>query len=207
MRTTVAYFCRHGETTLNASNCFRGRLNPDLNENGRRDAEELEKFFAPIELAAIFYSNKSRAEETAGIIARKKSGIQCFGTESLWPLNVGDFSGKKKDAAAQEQMDWYVDNPSIKIPGGESLNDFKGRIRPCILEALMLADKAGAPVLVVAHSSVMHEVSSMFCGHHNKALVKPGGVIEVYAENGGLHADPIIKPDATKINSKQDTVS
>ena len=102
------------------------------------------------------------------------------------PLNVGDFSGKKKDAAAQEQMDWYVDNPSIKIPGGESLNDFKGRIRPCILEALMLADKAGAPVLEVADSSVMHEVSSMFCGHHNKALVKPGGVIEVYAEIAGF---------------------
>lgn len=186
---------------------FRGRLNPDLNEHGRRDAEELSKYFAPIDLAAIFYSDKNRSAETADIISKNHPNVESFGTNALWPLNVGDFSGKKKDAENQAKIDWYVDNPTVSIPGGESLNDFKGRIRPCIVEALKLADMAGKPVLVVAHSSVMHEVSSMFCGDHNAALVKPGGVIEVYAENGQIHARPIIKPDLTKIGSRQDTVS
>jgi alpha-ribazole phosphatase len=205
--TVLAYFARHGETTLNKSNCFRGRLNPDLNTNGRQDAEELAKFFEPIQLSAIFYSNKNRSEETAGIIAQKKSGIKCFGTESLWPLNVGDFSGKKKDAENQAKMDWYVEHPSVPIPGGESLTDFKNRIRPCIMEALELANKAGAPVLCVIHSSVAHEVSAMFEGHHHAALVKPGGVVEVYTENGQIHARPIIKPDAMKMDSRADTIS
>ena len=207
MHTTIAYFARHGQTTLNASNCFRGHLNPDLDAKGRQDAKELADYFAPIDLAAIFYSDKNRSTETADIISKNHPNVESFGTNALWPLNVGDFSGKKKDAETQAQMDWYVDNPSVQIPGGESLNDFKGRIRPCIVEALKLADMAGKPVLVVAHSSVMHEVSSMFAGHHHAALVKPGGVIEVSEENGRIVARPIIKPDVVNIGSRQDTIS
>jgi len=205
--TTLAYFVRHGTTTLNAKNCFRGTMNPDLNEEGRADAKRLAEYFGAKDLSALFYSNKNRSEETAGIIAQRKPRIRCFGTESLWPLNVGDFSGQPKDDKNQAKMDWYVDNPSVSIPGGESLNDFKSRIRPCIMEALEIANKSGAPVLCVVHSSVIHEVSTMFEGHHSKALVKPGGVVEVYTENGQIHARPILKPDTTKIGSRQDTVS
>ena len=204
--TTLAYFVRHGTTTLNASNCFRGTMNPDLNTEGRQDAEKLAEYFKTKNLSALFYSNKARSEETAGIIALKHPGIRCFGTESLWALNVGSFSGQPKNADNQAKMDWYVDNPSVSIPGGESLNDFKSRIRPCIMEALEIANKAGAPVVCVVHSSVIHEVSEMFCGHHSKALVKPGGVVEVYTENGQIHARTLLRPE-TKIGSKQDAIS
>ena len=205
--TTLAFFARHGTTQTNADNCFRGNLNPDLNTEGRQDAEKLAEYFQDKDLSALFYSSRNRSTETAGIIATKKPGIKCFGTESLWALDVGDFSGQPKDANNQAKMDWYVANPSVPIPGGESLGEFKNRIRPCIMEALEIANKSGAPVLCVVHSSVIHEVSSLFAGHHNKALVKPGGVVEVYTENGQIHARPILKPDVTKIGSAADTVS
>ena len=205
--TTLAYFVRHGTTTLNAKNCFRGTMNPDLNPEGRQDAEKLAEYFKAKNLSALFYSSKARSEETAGIIAQKQPGIKCFGTESLWALNVGDFSGQPKNADNQAKMDWYVDHPSVPIPGGESLGEFKNRIRPCIMEALEIANKSGEPVLCVVHSSVIHEVSAMFCGDHKSALVKPGGIVEVYTENGQIHARPLLKPDSTKMGSRADTIS
>jgi len=206
-KIVLAYFCRHGQTSLNKSNCFRGTMNPDLNEEGRQDAEKLADYFKAKDVSALFYSNKARSEETAGIINNKLPGVKCFGTESLWPLNVGEFSGKPKDGENQSKMDWYIAHPSVPIPGGESLNQFQGRIRPCIMEALEIANKSGKPVLCVVHSSVIHVVSTMFEGHHSKALVKPGGVVEVYTENGQIHARPLLKPDTTKIGSRADTIS
>lgn len=194
-KTTLLYACRHGETTLNASGCFRGTMNPPLNTNGREDAEQLADYFAPIDLSAIFYSDKRRSEETAHVIAAKKPGIPCFGSSALHAWNVGKFSGQPKSPENVQELECYVQNPDIMVPNGESLNEFKNRVRPCLMEGMELANKAGKPVLFVVHSSIIHEIGTMIGGSHTTSLVKPGGIAQIYTNGCSLFSEPLYKPE------------
>ena len=203
----LSYFCRHGRTNLNAKNFFRGSMNPSLDDTGRRDAEELADYFAGKDISAIFYSDKKRSTETAQAIARKKPEVPCYGTDALWAWNVGKFSGKEKTEENQAALDEYIDNPDRPIPQGESLNGFKSRVRPCIMESLEIANRSGKPTINVVHSSVIHELGDMFNQNSTSTLVKPGGVAAVYAENGRIVARPLLKPNKEKIGSRADTVS
>src|ERR1700733_10936993 len=203
----LAYFVRHGRTNLNAKNFFRGSMNPSLDATGRADAEELATYFCPIDVSAIFYSDKRRSHETAEIISGKKPDVPMYGTDALWAWNVGEFSGKEKTPENQDKLDEFIQNPDVPIPQGESLNGFKSRVRPVIIESLEIANKTGKPTMNVVHSSVIHELGDMFNKNSASTLVKPGGVAAVYEQDGKLFARPLLKPDSTKIGSRADTVS
>lgn len=208
--TVICYFVRHGETTLNAANCFRGAMNPSLNADGRREAHQLAKYFDGMEFAAIVYSDKLRSHETAGVIASKHPSTDIFGTENLHPWDVGKFSGQPKDKANVAELETYVQNPDSPIPGGESLNEFKNRVRPCIREATEIANRVGKPVLCVVHSSVIHELGSYLNNDdHTSCLVEPGGVAAIHydPENGVMGASAIHKAIIPPPAQRADTIS
>ena len=52
--TKRIYLCRHGETSLNAQHLMRGWDDPDLNAAGRKDASDLAKALASVDLDAVF---------------------------------------------------------------------------------------------------------------------------------------------------------
>jgi broad specificity phosphatase PhoE len=205
-KTVLAFAARHGNTILNSQGKFRGLADPPLNADGKADAEELAKFFAPLELSAIFYSAKLRSQQTAQTIARGKD-VPMYGTDSLYPWNVGMFSGQPKSPENVDKLEYYVQNPDIPIPNGESLQAFKNRIRPSLIEGMEFANKAGAPVLFVVHSSVIHEIGSMLSNDHNATLVEPGGVARIYTDGRTVSSEPIIKPVAKPTKPRADTIS
>jgi broad specificity phosphatase PhoE len=187
-------------------------MNPPLDATGRADAEALGEYFKTIQLSSIIYSDKERSTETAGIIACSKPGIKCFGTPNLHAWDVGMFSGQPKNEENVAKLEHYIQNPNIPIPNGESLNEFKARIRPCLVEGMEIANGSGAPVLFVVHSSVIHEIGAMVEGSHAAVLVEPGGVACIYTEGeflGGLelHAKPILKPMLAQSHLRADTIS
>ena len=202
----VCYICRHGTTLLNQENCFRGRNDVELDAKGRRDANRLAFYFEPIEVSHIVSSDRKRADETADVIADKK-GMEYRVTPMLRAWNVGIYSGKEKTPETVEEFEQYVRQPALKIPEGESLNEFKNRVRPAIMEACQVGEACGIPVLLVAHSSIVHEAGSMFHGDHSACLVEPGGAIQISMTEDGLIADPIFKVREEDINSGADTVS
>lgn len=205
-KTIVAYVARHGQTTLNKDGCFRGNKNPPLDETGIAQAHQLAKLFSTIDVSHIFCSDKVRATNTAEIISKRK-GNKIHKSEALRALNVGDFSGQKRTPESEADLQKYLDDPDTKIPGGESLNEFKSRIRPCIQEAIELYTECGEPPLIVAHSSVIHETGSMIFGDHKSVLVEPGGAIAIYISNGKLGAEAIFKPIHAQPGSRAETVS
>jgi broad specificity phosphatase PhoE len=72
MTTTVIHLVRHAEVE-NPDNIWYGHLPGfPLSAEGRRTAEALGEFFASHPLAAIYASPLTRAQETAGAIARPK---------------------------------------------------------------------------------------------------------------------------------------
>jgi broad specificity phosphatase PhoE len=204
--TIVAYVARHGQTTLNKDGCFRGNKNPPLDSTGVQQAHRLAKLFSNIPVSHIFCSDKVRATNTAEIIAAAK-GNKIHKSESLRALNVGDFSGQKRTPESEAALQCYLDNPDEQIPGGESLNDFKSRIRPCIQEAIDLFMECGEPPLIVAHSSIVHEVGAMLMGSHKSVLVEPGGAIAITVRDGKLGAEPIFKPIYAAPGERAETVS
>jgi broad specificity phosphatase PhoE len=106
-------------------------------------------------------------------------------TENLRALNVGKFSGQERTKASLQELKGYLDDRDTPIPGGESLQHFKARIRACMAEFADVAIKAGKPVLLIAHSSIIHEVGSYIHGDHNAVLVKPGGIAVMYRDDSG----------------------
>lgn len=206
LKNTLLFGARHGTTTLNTQGCFRGPLNPPLDEKGKHDAEELGKFFQDIPIACIICSDKTRALQTAHVIAKYKPGIEIYPNAGLHALNVGDFAGKPKDKY-EDEFEYYVRNPDVTIPGGESINDFKARIRPLLLEGVKIANRVGLPTFFAIHSSIIHEMGSMINNDHGSTLVKPGGAARIYHDNGRLKAEPIFKPDPHRGTSGADKIS
>lgn len=191
--TVCVYVIRHGRTELNATNAFRGNANPALDSVGIKQAEVLADLFKTIDISHIFCSDKQRSVKTAEIIASSKK-IPIHKSEGLRALNVGDFSGKKRTPESEAELQTYLDDPDTQIPGGESLNNFKDRIAPCLQEAVEIFSKCGVPPLLVAHSSVVHECGAILHDNHKAVLVEPGGAIAVYFNGTKLDAKPIFRP-------------
>lgn len=195
----LLFVVRHGSTVLNSSGCFRGNANPPLDATGIRQAHEVADLLTHIELSHIFCSDKHRAVQTAKIIAAKDS-LPIHTSTNLRALNVGDYSGTKRTPESEKEVASYNDTPDVPIPGGESINQFRGRIQPCLEEACEIALHCGAPTLIVAHSSIIHEVGNWLYGDHKCLLVEPGGMAAVYLKNGKLSADAIYKPITEQVN-------
>lgn len=144
--TPLFFMMRHGTTTLNINNCYRGWSDgpdaqldslgcsmarsgalallslPSLPAAGKDNS--LPVLESPI--THIIHSPLGRAAQTA-TIAAKILGVcsdNITASPELVPLNVGDYTGKNKSAYP---LDEYIKNPTVTIPGGESLNDFMQR--------------------------------------------------------------------------------
>lgn len=196
------FVARHGRTDLNEENLFRGNLDPPLDKNGFRDANELAYYFQPIELSFIVASSKQRAFTTAEVIYLAKKidpdeetnyCLKPTGNDGLHPWDIGDFGGKPKSPENKADLQKYTDNPDIVVPGGTSLNEFKGRVRPLFEEAIEIGMRTGVPGLLVVHSSLIHELGEAI--GNKDAHVKPGGAVAVYSTDSGLKVQIIFKPD------------
>jgi broad specificity phosphatase PhoE len=195
----VLYVVRHGSTDLNQADCFRGDADPPLSTLGYREANQVAHYLQPIEVSFIVASAKKRAVATADIIniAKKLDGcnLQVHTNHLLFPWSVGTFSGKPKNKENLDKLQKYIDHPGEVIPGGESLNCFRDRVRPIIEEALDTAEENTSPGMIVVHSSIVHELGQMFNNDHQAALIKPGGVAVVYVSNGMFRVEAIFRPE------------
>jgi len=192
----AVYVVRHGQTVLNKDKRFRGNANPELDATGIKQAHKLAELFSSKQISHIFCSDKVRSVKTAQVIAQAK-GCVIHPSEGLRALDVGKFSGEKRTKESEGELQKYLDNPETQIPGGESLQDFRNRIRPCLQAAVDVFTKCGAPPVLVAHSSVVHECGNIIYGDHKKILVEPGGAIAIYVKDGKLGAEPIFRPLTT----------
>lgn len=192
----LVYVARHGTTDLNKKDAFRGPIDAPLDKSGVRDANQLAYYFEPIDLSCIVHSAKIRTRETARIVGQRKQGVRMSENADLAAWNVGDLGGQPKSKENEALVDWHVKHPSIPLPGGESLDAFKARVRPLIANAIELGIRYADPPLIVAHSSVIHEVGAMLSEDHEHTLVEPGGVAAIYIKAGKLDSEPVFKPRA-----------
>ncbi len=141
------YLVRHGATALNEEHRMRGWDNPDINEDGRKDAEDIAKAIRTVKLDAVFCSDLQRAVTTAEIITK----LPVKKMQLLRTIDVGAWTGQKlsivEPALNRLETEWET-NPDARAPHGDSWNEFQGRQ---IAAWKKIIAAPGKHILVVTH--------------------------------------------------------
>jgi len=195
----VAFFVRHGETDLNSppngeAEKFRGDIDAPLNETGMSQAEELPSYLKGYRVSALYHTGMHRTAQTLLPFADERD-MEMIELPAFNSLDTGDFAGLPKNDENKERMAYYRDNPEEQIPGGESVQEFRDRVDPIIMNLIRMGEEGGAPVVAVAHGSVMREISRLFDTSYDSLKIEPGGVVGVFKSADGYYVKPLVKED------------
>jgi len=152
---TSIYLVRHGETAWNREEIFRGRTDVPLNETGLKQAEWAGQYFKGMEIHAIYSSPLSRAWQTAQKIAQVHQ-LKVESLEGIIDMSFGNWEGHAHQEIREMDGETYrqwVESPHlVKLPGGESLDDVKGRAMGALEEVIVKHPKK--TLVLVSHRVV-----------------------------------------------------
>jgi broad specificity phosphatase PhoE len=167
MDTCLLYLIRHGTTTLNVENRYRGRRDIPLDAQGYQDAVDAARHLSGKGLAAVYTGPLRRTIATAQIIADEARVPDIRILHGLNNVDYGAWEGMKAEEAAMfdpEAFSVYRTSPSQAVcPLGERLSDAQQRMIDALL--LMGSRHAGEAVAAVTHAVMIR-----------LALVTLGGV-------------------------------
>ena len=134
MKKTLHLF-RHGETDWNAIRRLQGHTDIPLNDEGRKQARGLQKYFAENPVDVLYSSDLKRAHETAQIanfVLQKPLTTSAELRESF----LGDLEGKTRDEvfALYGEKDWQrwssvrAEDVDFRLPGAESSRETVSRV-------------------------------------------------------------------------------
>ncbi len=156
------YIVRHGETDWNLDNKIQGQTDTVLNDNGRKQAEELADRVSH-ELGGIkriYTSRQRRALETAQIIGRKLSVFPVV-HQGLEEISLGEWEGytwkQVKEVFSEEYKVWHQNRRYQVPPKGESYQQLLDRLLPALDDIIR---KEGQDILLVTHSAVIMTLMS-----------------------------------------------
>jgi broad specificity phosphatase PhoE len=191
IQDVLFYINRHGTTKLNEEDLYRGWSDDDdaaLDARGIRQAEIAGHFFRrlPVKFGYLTSSDLGRATHTAAIIGKILGITDIYADPRLRPLNVGDYTGKSKE---KNSVLYYIQNPDVKFPGGESLNEFRKRQADASVGLFAwLQQHPDEKAIEVSHlSNVIYweDYDEAVTGYlkdyatDKKDLIHPGGVVAV----------------------------
>lgn len=190
----IAILQRHGSTILNANNSFRSRMDPPLDDEGIKQAEKAAENIVRegFEVKRIISSPLLRAVQTADIIA-EELGLDVEQDRGLISWDLGFLSGRDKDEY-DDILNFYVDNPTKKVPEGESLDDMEKRTFEFFSEHLKEDDLK----IYVTHTSNVITVENLAHGNHDgrpesgETSVEPGGTVGVYVDSEGKYSTEVL---------------
>jgi broad specificity phosphatase PhoE len=143
---------RHGETTLNVQGRFRGREDPPLDAEGRREAASAAQRLDPLGPLAIYSSPRRRARQTAEALAlRRHLPVQV--RRELDDLDYGAWTGWTPAEASSSDPARYrrfrADPESVTLPGGERVRTVRQRAERLLRR---IADRyPGGTAVAVTH--------------------------------------------------------
>ncbi len=156
---------RHGETDYNKLRRWQGRVDIPLNENGKRQAKQVLKWFHEqgVEVPCTYTSPLRRAVETAHIIQTVESKIII--DARLIEIDMGEYDGRYEDELCNElgkerYESWRAQNFAVPAPGGESIFQVMHRLKDFVAQILANGIK---DLCIVAHQGVLVAIKSLLC--------------------------------------------
>jgi broad specificity phosphatase PhoE len=121
---------RHGETSWNKEEIFRGQLEVPLNETGIDQAKHIAKLLQKAPIDAVYSSPLGRALETARLIA-EPHGLAVITAPGLTDLDYGAWQGlshqEVKERYPELYQVWLTAPYKLRFEHGESLDDVRNR--------------------------------------------------------------------------------
>ena len=160
------YLIRHGETDYNKRSIIQGSgIDSDLNEQGRKQAEQFHKAYFHLPFKAIYSSEMKRAVQT--LEPFMSSGHQIQPMSSFNEISWGALEGRKTDKSQQfiyRDMlnDWKAGLLDRAVEGGESPRAMYNRQRAG-LEYIMQRPEEDL-ILICMHGRAMRSFLCLLTG-------------------------------------------
>ncbi|MEW5920619.1 MAG: histidine phosphatase family protein [Bacillota bacterium] len=152
------FLVRHGQTTWNKEEVFRGTLDIPLNDFGRKQAQEVGNKLKSLSLndPLLISSPLGRALETAEIAGKAIFGKQVSIEQNFTDINFGEWQGKAKTEIEKLYpglyRKWLTDPATIIFPGGESLEKVAARAKGTLYR--LARDCKDHDLVIVSHRVV-----------------------------------------------------
>lgn len=143
-------FLRHGRTAANEAGLLQGRLNQDLDDLGREQAQAATAHITDAvgKIDAVVASPLKRAQQTASAF-----GLDVETDERFIELSYGIYEGVPHADVPSEVWQTWRNDYSYVPEGGESLAALDGRVREACNDLVERGAKEN--VVVVSHVSPM----------------------------------------------------
>ncbi len=193
----TVYVVRHGTTTMNVENRYRGRRDIPLDAQGYQDAVDAARALSGVGLAAVYTGGLRRTIATAQIIADEARVPDIRILHGLINVDYGAWEGmtaQEADMYDPQAFKLYKTAPSKAVcPNGERLTDAQQRM----LEALRLIGSRhpGERVAVVSHAVMIRLVAAAAIGTEDESWRIPVGrgsitTMHVTADDVQVHKMP-----------------
>lgn len=206
-RRTTIYLIRHGATASNEQTppILQGsRVDSELSELGRLQAEATGRLLAGVRLDAVFSSPMARAVATAEAIARPH-GLIVLKVDDLHEIDVGQWEGLDWGTISErtpvDYRRFMEDSGTHGYLGGESYQDVLNRILPRIEQ--LITDNEGQRMAVVAHKAVNRSLLAHVMGFGMRqakdipqdnccvnVITARGSTLKLKTMNSVLHLSP-----------------
>ena len=161
MSDRLLVLVRHGQSDWNLKNLFTGWKDPDLSEQGIKEAKDAGRKLRAqgFKFDIAFTSVLKRAQHTLDLMLAEigQTGLQTRKNVALNERDYGDLSGLNKDDArkkwGEEQVHIWRRSYDVPPPGGESLKDTLARALPYYVQEILPCVLRGERVLVSAHGN------------------------------------------------------
>ncbi len=157
---------RHGQSEWNLKNLFTGWKDPDLSEQGVREAHQAGQRLKArgCKFDVCFTSALTRAQHTLKIMLEElgQTGLPETRDQALNERDYGELTGLNKDDArkkwGEEQVLIWRRSYDVPPPGGESLKDTLARALPYYMHKIQPHVLSGKSVLVAAHGNSLRSL-------------------------------------------------
>jgi 2,3-bisphosphoglycerate-dependent phosphoglycerate mutase len=161
MSDRLLVLVRHGQSDWNLKNLFTGWKDPDLTEQGIKEARDAGRKLKAqgFKFDIAFTSVLKRAQHTLDLMLAEigQPGLPTRKNLALNERDYGDLSGLNKDDArkrwGEEQVHIWRRSYDVPPPGGESLKDTLARALPYYVQEILPCVLRGERVLVAAHGN------------------------------------------------------
>jgi probable phosphoglycerate mutase len=185
---TEIILIRHGQTAWNANEIFRGRIDIELDDNGKEQAAKLGEYLSQRHIKAVYSSPLRRAVQTAGAITRHHQ-IDIHMAPGLIDIDFGEWQGLSLDTVRQSYpalFPKWVDEPHrMTIPGGDSLDNVRLRSMQVVEKAIAVHE---GTVVLVSHRVVLKVLVCTLLGLGNSYFwsfrLDTCGMTTFFHENG-----------------------
>src|ERR1700749_3779756 len=161
MSDRLLVLVRHGQSDWNLKNLFNGWKDPDLTEQGIKEARDAGRKLKAqgFKFDVAFTSVLKRAQHTLDLMLAEtgQTGLPTIKNLALNERDYGDLSGLNKDDArkkwGEEQVLVWRRSYDVAPPGGESLKDTAARVLPYYIQDILPRVLRGEKVIVAAHGN------------------------------------------------------